>query len=226
MKSILKIAVDIAMFAAFVYLMSYRAGRGLMLHGRIGIALIVLFVLHNLLNAYWHRQLRSGRYTPMRRFTTALNALLTADVILIAASSLFMAGDIFESVPFYTTQSVRNIHVLGSAWGLILMLLHLGLHTEPWLTAAMQRPLPAIPGLCRAALFWAILAAGLAAFYESNLWKDMLLIGKGNERFSLAEYYGEHVLIAAAACIVSFLAITALRRRQRRMREARKRSQS
>ena len=215
MKRFLRIAVDAAMFAVFVYLMSYRAGRGLWLHGVWGIALLALFLLHNALNLYWHRQLLQGRYSPMRRFTTGVNALLAADVALIALSSLFMAGDIFESVPFYTTQGWRSLHVLSTSWGLVLMLLHLGLHTADWLGGLMKPSGNAARDRALRALFYLVLAAGAVSFWLSGLWQDMLALGKGNEPFSWPAYYADHVLVAAAACQVSFLAIRELRRRRR-----------
>ena len=43
-----KLLVDIVMYVLFLYLMSYQAGRGLLLHGVLGCVLFGLFLFHHL----------------------------------------------------------------------------------------------------------------------------------------------------------------------------------
>ena len=58
MKGQIKIFIDVVMYLIFLYLMSYRAGRGLLLHGILGCILFALFVLHHILNVRWYGGLK------------------------------------------------------------------------------------------------------------------------------------------------------------------------
>ena len=130
MKRRIKLAVDILMFAAFFYLTGYHPGAGVLAHGIVGITLFVLFITHHLLNLGWYLALPKGKYTPMRVLFIVVNFAFLADMILMAASSILMSELVFASSPFHSTQFARSLHVMSTAWGFVLMSLHLGLHTH------------------------------------------------------------------------------------------------
>lgn len=86
MKRKVKIATDVVMYFIILYLMSYRAGRGLFLHGILGCFLFVLFMLHHILNGRWYSGLKKGRYRPARIFFVGIDFLLFAAMVGMAAS--------------------------------------------------------------------------------------------------------------------------------------------
>lgn len=99
MKRKVKIMTDVVMYFIFLYLMSYRAGRGLFLHGILGCFLFVLFVLHHILNGRWYSGLKKGRYRPARIFFVGIDFLLFVAMAGMAVSSVMMSGDIFTFPP-------------------------------------------------------------------------------------------------------------------------------
>ena len=129
-KKIIKIIIDIVMFIIFIYLMSYRPGRGLSMHGILGLTLFILFILHHIVNIKWYGSITKGRYIFAKKMFIIINLMLFLDMIIMAISSIMMSGDIFAFSPFIATQLARNMHVSSTAWGFILMILHLGLHTH------------------------------------------------------------------------------------------------
>ena len=109
MKRKIKALTDAVMYLIFVYLMSYRAGRGLFLHGVLGCTLFALFVLHHILNGRWYGALKKGNYHPLRVFLTGIDLLLFAAMIGMAVSSVMMSGDVFGFSPFITTYFARTL---------------------------------------------------------------------------------------------------------------------
>ena len=99
MKRGIKICVDAAMYAIFLYLMSYRAGRGLFLHGLWGCILFALFLLHHISNLRWYSGLLKGKYGPSRISFNGIDLLLFIAMVLMAVSSVMMSGDVFPSPP-------------------------------------------------------------------------------------------------------------------------------
>ena len=130
MKRKIKILIDIIMFFIFIYLMSYRAGRGLFLHGVFGCILFALFIIHHLLNIRWYFGLNKGKYNWTRKSFAIIDFILLTDMILMAISSVMMSGSVFSFSPFISTQFARDLHVSSTAWGFIFTALHLGLHTN------------------------------------------------------------------------------------------------
>ncbi len=70
-KQIVKIAVDIAMTAVLLLLMTYEL-IGQVSHELLGIIMFVLFILHHILNSRWIKNLIRGEYTALRTLQTVL----------------------------------------------------------------------------------------------------------------------------------------------------------
>lgn len=210
MRRIGKRCVDAAMYLLLLYLMSYRAGRGLLLHGILGCALFALFVLHNLLNLRWYRGLRIGKYTGLRMLFVIADILLLADCVLMAVSSVQMSGDIFAFSPFLTTQSARSLHRCTTAWGYMLTAFHLGLHTAPLFGRLHKTVKETFFAYAYNLLFGVVLVFGIFCFAGSGLWRNMLLLPKGNTAFSELHFYAEYVMIMVAVCQAVYLLLTFL----------------
>lgn len=217
MKRTLKISLDVLMYGIFLYLMSYQPGRGLFLHGVWGCILFALFLLHHVINGRWYGTLLRGKYVAMRIFFNGINALLFIAMVGMAISSVLMSGDVFTFSPFYQTQTARSLHVASTAWGFILMSLHVGLH----LHAPLSRLRRKIQSRAWLYAYYAggfgLFIAGMVSFAQSSLWHSMLLLRKSSMPLSPLEFYSSHVAITMAACIVVHLLIGALQRRQQKL---------
>lgn len=205
MKHRTKQIVDVVMFILLLYLMSYRAGRGLMLHGLLGCVLFALFFLHNFLNLQWYRGLGKGKYSLTRVVFLILDGLLLADMAGMAISSILMSGDIFAFSPFVTTQSTRTLHVTSTAWGFVLMVLHIGLHTHTFLGKLHQRVKDTIFGYVYILIYLLVLITGITCFVHSGLWRNLLLIPGGRKSHSLLLFYGEYIGILMAGCLLTHI---------------------
>jgi hypothetical protein len=209
MRKRLKILADVVMFLMFLRLMSYRPGRGLFSHGVLGCALFALFLAHHILNLRWHRGLGKGRCTFARVVFAAANFMLLAAMAAMAGSSVLKSGEIFAFSPFRVTQTARSLHTLSTAWGFALMSFHVGLHASAAFGGLRAKMRGAFPACAYNLLFLLVLAAGVCCFAKSGLWKNMLLVPRGNPSFSPLIFYGEHMMIALAACQLAYLLLAA-----------------
>lgn len=216
MKRKVKICVDISMYVIFLYLMSYRAGRGLFLHGIWGCILFLLFLLHHILNLRWYKGLHKGKYNASRVFFNGIDLLLFAAMLVMAVSSVMMSGDVFSFSPFYQTQTARMLHTSSTAWGFVLMLLHVGLHTHGPLKKLRKKAKDSIFSYAFDLAFVLLLGAGMYCFVRSDLWKGMLMIRKGSPAFSSLSFYGEYLLITIAFCLFVHVLMSALQRCRRK----------
>ncbi len=148
--------VDVTMIFVLLYLMGYRAGSGLLPHAAYGVGLLALFVAHLALNARWFASLRRGRYSIARTLNTAVDLGLAACLAALALSSVLMAGYVLPGWPLAMPWYARTIHMAASAWCVLLMAFHVGLHAHVMLRRLWAR----LPGAGPARALW--LAAALA----------------------------------------------------------------
>ena len=196
------------MFIIFVYLMSYRAGGGLFLHGVCGCILFALFIIHHLLNIRWYAGLGKGKYNWTRKSFAVIDFILLGIMILMAISSVMMSGSVFAFSPFIATQFARDLHVSSTAWGFILMGLHLGLHTnssfKKLVRIIKEKNKKYLLYLYRL-LFFIFLVFGIFYFIKSELWKSMFMIPKEFYNFNLTLFYIEYSIITFAICQIFYL---------------------
>ncbi len=165
-----RLAVDAALFALLLFLMSYPLTRGLLRHGVCGCLMLGLVAVHQLLNLGWYRSLPRGRWNARRAIVTAADTGLILASTALVASSLAMAGEVFAFAPFPMTYWGRGLHHAATAWIFVLVGVHLGLHGDSLWHAAIRaagRAWPVVSGL--------LLAAGLLAFIDSGMGSDMLM---------------------------------------------------
>ena len=208
MKRKIKIIIDIIMFIIFVYLMGYRAGRGLFLHGVFGCVLFALFIIHHLLNIRWYAGLGKGKYNWTRKSFAVIDFILLVIMILMAISSVMMSGNVFAFSTFIATQFARDLHVSSTAWGFIFMGLHLGLHTNSSfkkLVRSIKKKNKKYLLYLYRFLFFIFLILGIFYFIKSELWKSMFMIPKEFYNFNLAIFYIEYSIITFAICQIFYL---------------------
>ncbi len=206
MKSHIKILLDIIMLALFLYLMHYHPGMGLRLHALLGIALCVLFVLHHFLNIRWYAVLFKGQYHFRRMIMTASDFLLLFAMLAIMVSSLMISSMAFPISFLPVTFYWRDIHVMSTAWGFVLMAFHLGVHSNSLLSGMEKRMSETIFGYVVYLLELLVLGAGIYGFLQSGLWNDMRMIPQSLPPLPVSLFYAEYIGIIGGMCVaVHFL---------------------
>ena len=127
-KAVIKLAVDIVMTLALLFLMGYHLW-GEILHEWVGAGMLLLFIAHHILNGYWHRSLFKGKYNTLRFLTLCIDILVLVSLLAQMYSGIVMSRYVFDFLPSIGGMSLaRRLHILGAYWGFLLMNLHLGLH--------------------------------------------------------------------------------------------------
>ena len=200
------------MLALFLYLMYYHPGMGLRLHAILGIALCILFVLHHFLNFRWYTVLFKGQNSFRRIILTASDFLLFSAMLGIMVSSLMISGLAFPisflPVAFYW----RDIHVMSTAWGFVLMAFHLGVHLHGFLSKIEKRMSRTVFGYAIYLPELLILGAGIFCFLQSGLWNDMRMIPQSLPPLSDFLFYMEYVGIIGAMCVAVHYLIVAVQK--------------
>lgn len=169
---ILRILVDAAMTALLLLLMAYSMV-GEEAHEWIGLAMLILFLLHHGLNRRWLHNLGRGRYSGFRRVQTAIALLLLVAMRGSMASGVLLSQYVFAFLPVRTVREiVQPVHILGAYWGFLLMSLHIGLNgnvifgmlRQPVGTAASRTRT-----IARRLLAAGICIRGAAAFVQNHL---------------------------------------------------------
>ena len=126
-NGILKRSIDAVLYVLFLLLMGQCVLRGTV-HEWLGIAVGVLFVLHNALNYKWYKTLFKGKYTVLRTIQTTVNFLLLLAVLGCTVSGILISQHIFSVGNGSTIALGRHLHLVVTAWAFVLMTVHLGLH--------------------------------------------------------------------------------------------------
>lgn len=178
-KAIIKIALDVLMTLALLFLMGYQFW-GDAPHEWVGTGMFILFIIHHLLNGSWHKNLLHGKYTPMRLLMLCIDTLVLIAMLLQMYSGIVMSRHVFSFLGIEGGMMLaRRLHILGAYWGFALTSLHLGLHWSMLMGMAKKRFGLVKPSKGKAiVLFLAglvIASYGLVVFLHRELLSYMLL---------------------------------------------------
>lgn len=195
--------VDAAMYVLFLLLMGQYLLRGAA-HEWLGIAVGILFAIHNALNFKWYAALFKGRYTALRIVQTAVNALLIVAVLLCMLSGVLVSQHIFTVGNGRAIELGRQIHLVATAWAFVLMTVHLGLHWSLFTALAKHLSLSERAkrqihlGLCLCVA--ALCLYGLYQFASRRFWEEL---------FHLIDYQKEYDYTQSLpACLAGTLALS------------------
>lgn len=132
-----RFALDIIMSILLVLQMLYLLV-GEMYHEWAGLALVVLFIAHNVLNRRWYKVILKGRYTKKRILSTVINSACVISIIALAVSGISMARHSFD-VQLLSMGKARILHMTAAYWGFVFISLHAGLHITATLRKAAGR---------------------------------------------------------------------------------------
>ena len=176
-KQIIKIFVDVVMTGLFIVLMAFHI-TGNEVHEWLGILLFVLFVLHHMLNISWCKTLFRGRYPPMRIFMLVLNGLLFIAMLGMMVSGMMLSHEVLGFLHLRAGMFGRRLHMVSTAWGYLLMSMHLGMH---WgmVVGMMRRRFPVKskwPGIIARVIAFLTAAYGIYALITRQLVERMFLL--------------------------------------------------
>lgn len=127
-KSTIKMVIDISMSILLFLLMSFQFTEQKN-HEVIGAAMLVLFLLHNIMNYRWYLALGKGKYSVQRSILVIADILLLSDMIAVMISGIRMSRYVFKFLDLNMSQSfAMNLHMFLSYTGFLLMGFHIGLH--------------------------------------------------------------------------------------------------
>ena len=118
------------MYADFIFLMSHGTVRNLSIHAYAGMALFALFVVHHILNGWFYKTVTKGKYNTQRILLSTTAWGLMVLMILMAASSVFATGAVFEWSTLGFNQFWQTVHLMSTSWGYMVMSFHLALHVH------------------------------------------------------------------------------------------------
>ena len=166
-----KILIDIGMTICLLLLMPYSL-LSETAHEWIGMAMLVLFISHHILNHKWVTSVRKGKYNAFRVIQTVLVIIMLILIMGSMISGILLSNHIFKWIKISGTyMTARQIHMFCVYWGLVVMSLHLGFHWN--IAVAMAGRLLEHPSVIRT---WAarsvattIAGYGLYAFYRRQI---------------------------------------------------------
>ncbi|MEZ3469873.1 MAG: hypothetical protein K1W40_16155, partial [Schaedlerella sp.] len=107
----IKLAVDILMTGALLFLMPYEL-IGRMAHEWIGTGMLLLFLLHHFLNRRWTGSLLKGKYSPVRILQTALVFLALLSILGSIVSGILLSRYVFAFLKWNGAASLaRTLHM-------------------------------------------------------------------------------------------------------------------
>ena len=127
-KTFLKIVVDIGMTVMLLFLMTYEL-IGAAAHEWLGVGMFVLFITHHILNRKCSQCVFKGRYTLFRIWQTTLVIGILLTMIGSMYSGIILSEHALSFLPIKGGRAfAREVHMISSYWGFVLMSLHFGLH--------------------------------------------------------------------------------------------------
>ena len=172
-----KIWIDIGITVCLILLMPYSL-LSETAHEWIGMAMLVLFISHHILNRKWLLSIGKGKYNAFRIIQTVLVIIMLILMMGSMVSGILLSNHIFKWIEVSGTYMIaRQIHMFCAYWGMVVMSLHLGFHWN--IVVTMAGRLWEHPSAIRkwAARSVAVIIAGygLYAFYRRQIGDYLLM---------------------------------------------------
>ena len=221
-KMLIKLAIDLFMTVLMLAAMAYRL-TGNTIHELLGVALLALFIVHNILNRRWYQKVLKRKHNVRRVLNTAVNLLLLVMMLMLMVSSVLISRSVFAFIPVDGDLIARQIHILATYWGFILISIHLGMH---WgMIIGTVRKIPGIPspnsGRTFAVRVMAVLIAvyGVNAFFERDVGYKLILYytySYWNFEESAMFFFTDYISIIGVYVFVTYYFLRFVQNRRKR----------
>ena len=167
--------LDIVMTILFIILMGYYVTDNTV-HEVLGTITFILFILHNILNIKWYKSIFKGKHNFQRTFHIVINLLLFIAMLGMMISGIMISSEVFDFLNIKTSMFGRNLHMISTAWGFVLMAIHVGLH----ITAIMSKLNAKMKNSTFEYVYYFAIAIligfGIYSFISLRLWEEMFLL--------------------------------------------------
>ena len=184
--------IDILMYTDFIFLMSHGTVRNLSIHAYGGMALFALFVVHHILNGWFYKTVTKGKYNSQRILLSSIDWVLMVLMIMMAVSSVFAIGAVFEWSSLRFTQFWRTVHLMSTSWGYMVMSFHLALHVHSPLKKLDGKVQSKIGKILSYIIYVLVILAGCFAFYKTQLYFYLFNTGNWKNVRDTAIDFAEH----------------------------------
>lgn len=123
----IKMLVDTAMTVVFVMLMCNQI-TGIFAHEILGISVIVLFIIHQILNINYYKNILKGKYNKLRIAYSIIDVLLLLMMLVMILSATFISRYTLTFLNLSNDLLGRELHILSAYSIYMLIGLHIGLH--------------------------------------------------------------------------------------------------
>ena len=171
----LRMLIDMLMFVLFLILLGYHI-TGNSLHEILGTITLILFIFHHILNIKWYKTLPKGKYNGQRIISTITDFLLLIDMLCIMISAIMISTTVFSFLNIKTNMLARSIHLSSTAWGLILIGVHLGLHVRIGLDKLRKKIKTSSFEYTIYLIILLLWIYGIYAFIKNAPWNELFLL--------------------------------------------------
>lgn len=183
--------LDVLMVILMIVAMSYQA-TGNLFHEVAGVILLVLFVVHNILNRKWYKNIPKGKYSGFRNMMLIINILTLICMLAAMGTGIYLSQSVFASLlGMREAYLIRPWHVAAGAWGMILVSFHGGMHIR---IPGEKKVLYGIGGILSA-------VSGIWAFFALDMPNRLILRDTG-----MYWRYSGLILFLANALMMAFFA--------------------
>ena len=123
-KKIVKMIID-ALMLIIILLEFSKLYTGQLLHEAFGVALLILFIIHNILNINFYKNILKGNYNLLRVITTTTNILFLICMLLTIILGIPISSELFKELKLNGNTTIRKLHTILGYWNLILLSIHL-----------------------------------------------------------------------------------------------------
>jgi hypothetical protein len=127
LKQTVRVVLDIAMTILLLCAYAYRI-TGDTAHEWIGVSVVTLFVVHNIINRRWYKNVFTGKYTFRRIIITIVNVVLAVTLVILIITGLLHSRKVLAFLHLPGSMELRLIHTTAAYWLLPLIGLHIGSH--------------------------------------------------------------------------------------------------
>ncbi|MFZ1871769.1 MAG: DUF4405 domain-containing protein [Chania sp.] len=174
-----QVVQDVVMVIILLSLMGFHLW-GENIHEWLGMAFLMIILLHNGLNIHWLRKLAQGEFSAFRFMLVTVNLLLVLLFSMAIISGVMLSKYLLPDLAIHSSSDlVRKIHMTSVHWGQIIVAVHLGMHWKMLANFFCKvwniSPISFFTTRLMPAVFFSIAAYGLYAFICRNLLPYLLI---------------------------------------------------
>ena len=128
-NKVYRMIVDFLMFI-FMLLEYSKIYTGQLIHEILGIALLILFIIHNILNINFYKNIFKGKYNSSRTFLTIVDIGFLIFMALTIILGVPISKELFNFFSIANGSIISKLHILFSYWEMLFLAMYIGLHIK------------------------------------------------------------------------------------------------